>query len=110
MGGATKLARLSVGLVAAGAIWGATDLDAGAATDWRPRVSAKLLSVYDSPGRARPPAVAYLKGGLGSNAGALEPRFDARGWVQADVHYDCSQDTPAKALASAGLAADTSIK
>ena len=54
MGGANKIARLSIGLVWIVGFWGVADLQAGAADEWRARVSTKLLSIYDAPkiGRA----------------------------------------------------------
>src|SRR5882757_3742092 len=110
MGGANKVARLATSLVAIAGCWGVTDVQVGAADEWRSRVSAKLLSIYDAPAAARPATVPNQASELGSNATALDPRFNERGWVQADVRYDCSQDTPAKALASAGLATSSSIK
>jgi hypothetical protein len=110
MGGANKVARLFLSLVTIVGVWGVADLQAGAADEWRSRVSTKLLSVYDAPTAPRPPTVSRNESELVSNAIALEPRFNEQGWVQADVHYDCSQDAPGKALAAAGLAVSSSIK
>ena len=110
MRGANKLARLSASLVAIVGVWGVTDLQAGFAADWRPRVAAKLLSLYDTPTAARPAAAANSASGPAFNAAALDPHFNELGWVQADVHFDCSQDTPAAALAAAGFAVSVSIK
>ena len=109
MGGANKVARLSIGLVTIVGVWGLAELRAGATDEWRSRVSTKLLSVYDAPTASRPPATHY-ESELASNAAALEPRFNEQGRVQADVHYDCSQDAPANALASAGLSVSSSVK
>jgi hypothetical protein len=110
MGGANKIARLSIGLVAIVGFWGVADLQAGAADEWRARVSPRLLSIYDAPTAPRPAAVSQYESELAANAIALEPRFNEQGWVQADVHYDCPQDVPTKALVSAGLAVGSSIK
>jgi hypothetical protein len=90
-------------------VWGVADLQAGAADEWRSRVSTQLLSIYDAPAAAMRAAALGHEGELTSNAAALEPRFNEQGRVQADVHYDCSQDTPAR-LVSAGLAVSSSIK
>src|SRR5882757_4920328 len=110
MGGANKIARLSIGLVWIVGFWGVADLQAGAADEWRARVSTKLLSIYDAPTPPRPAAVSQYESEPAANAMALEPRFNGQGWVQADVHYDCSQDAPTKALVSAGLSGSSSIK
>jgi hypothetical protein len=110
MGGAKKIAGLSMSLVAIVGVWGVADLRAGAADEWRSRVSTKLLSVYDAPTASGSSTVSQYESEPVSNATAVEPHFDGQGWVQADVHYDCLQDTPAKALASAGLSVSSSIK
>ena len=91
-------------------VWGVADLRAGAADEWRSRVSAKLLSIHDAPTAVRPATVGNSESALLPNAMALDARFNERGWVQADVHYDCAEDTPTQALASAGLAVSSSIK
>jgi hypothetical protein len=110
MGGANKIAGLSIGVVATVGVWGAADLQAGAADEWRSRVSTKLLSIYDAPTASRPTTASQYESGPGANAMALEPRFNEQGRVQADVYYDCSQDAPIKALVSAGLAVSSSVK
>jgi hypothetical protein len=113
MGGAKKVAGLSVGLVAlvgVGVGLGrVTDLHAGSADDWRSNVSTKLLSLYDTRSAAGTVTAHNHENEPDSNATALDPRFNEQGWVQADVHYDCSHDTPAKALATAGLSVSLSI-
>src|SRR6185312_5473959 len=110
MGGANKIAGLFIGGVAIVGVWGAADLRAGAADEWRSRVSAKLLSIYDVPAAPRPVTGGQYESELGANAMALEPRFNEQGWAQADVHYDCSGDAPIKSLVSAGLAVSASVK
>jgi len=67
---------------------------AAAIDGWRARVSAKLLAVHDAPA---------------SRAETLA-RFNEKGWVQTDVHYNCSREPPARALAAAGLAITSSSK
>jgi hypothetical protein len=109
MGGVNKVAGLFMSLGTIVGLWGVADLQAGAADEWRSRVSTTLLSIYDAPAAARPAAVLGHEGEASSNAAALAPRFNEQGWVQADVHYDCSQDTPTQ-LVSAGLAVTSSIK
>lgn len=109
MGGATKVARLSTGLITIVGVWGLAELRAGATDEWRSSVSAKLLSVYDAPTASRPPTGHY-ESELASDAAALEPRFNEQGRVEADVHYDCSQDVPKSALTSAGLSVSSSVK
>jgi len=91
MGGRNPIARLLISLAAIAAV-GVTP--AAASDAWRLRVSAKLLSVYDAPAAAR----------------SLAPtaRFNDQGWVQADVHYDCSNE--ARAVISAGLSVSASIR
>src|SRR5206468_4138836 len=67
---------------------------AAPADDWRLRVSAKLLSVYDAPATAR--------------ASVTSARFNAQGLVQADVHYDCSNE--AWSVISTNLSVSSSIR
>jgi hypothetical protein len=110
MGGANKVARLIMSLGTIVGVWGVADLQAGASDEWRSRVSAKLLSLHDAPAAARPATAGYQESELLSNAMALEPRLNERGWVQADVHYDCARDTPTEVLASAGLSVNSSVK
>src|SRR5882724_10546050 len=110
MGGANKIARLTTSLVTIVGLWGVADLQAGAADEWRSRVSTKLLAIYDGPTASRPLTVSHYETGPVSNPTALQPHLNAQGWVQADVHYDCSQRTPIKALESAGLSVSSSIK
>lgn len=113
MGGAKKVASLSIGFVAlvgvGVGVGRVTDLRAESADDWRSRVSTKLQSHYDTPAATRVATAHDHENERDSNATALDPRFNEQGWVQADVHYDCSQDTPAKALATAGLSISLSI-
>jgi len=109
MGGANKIARLTTSLVTIVGLWGVADLQAGAADEWRSRVSTKLLAIYDAPTASRPLTSHYETEPV-SNATALQPHLNAQGWVQADVHYDCSQRTPTKALESVGLSVGSSTK
>src|SRR4051794_25041000 len=76
MGGRNSVARLLTGSLAVMVATWATS--AAPADAWRLRVSAKLLSVYDAPAAAR--------------LSVTSARFNAKGWVQADVHYDCSNE------------------
>ena len=110
MGGANKIAGLFIGGVAIVGVWGAADPRAGAADEWRTRVSTQLLSIYDVPTAPRPVTGGQYESELDANAMALEPRFNEQGWAQADVHYDCSGDAPIKSLVSAGLAVSASVK
>src|SRR5207253_9330929 len=93
MGGHNKLARLPMCLVALAGVWGVAAMAAQPAADWRLRVSAKLLSVYD-----------------GTDSASLDAHFNEKGWVQADVRYECSRAPPTKALAAAGLSVSSSVK
>jgi hypothetical protein len=104
------VARFITSLVTIAGVWGVAELQAEAADEWRLSISPKLLSVYDAPTAARLATARNHESELLPNAMALDPRFDARGRVQADVHYDCDRDTPAEALASAGLSFSSSIK
>src|ERR1700760_4241615 len=74
MGGRNSVARLLFGSFAVMVATWATP--AAPADAWRLRVSARLLSVYDAPAAAR--------------SAVSRARFTGRGWIQADVHYDCS--------------------
>lgn len=92
MGGRYSLARLlisSLAVVIAVRVTPAVPADA-----WRLRVSAKLQSVYDAPVAAR--------------ASVTSARFNAQGWVQADVHYDCSNE--ARSDISTRLSVGSSIR
>ena len=92
MGGRYSVARLLTGSLAVIiAIW---VTPAAPADAWRVRVSAKLQSVYDAPATAR--------------TSVTSARFNARGWVQADVHYDCSNE--ARSDISTRLSVSSSIR
>jgi hypothetical protein len=110
MGGANNVVRLFMSLVTMVGAWRVADLQAGTADEWRSRVSTQLLSIYDAPTAPRPATIDHYESGLLSNAMALEPRFNEQGWVQVDVHYDCSQHTATNALGSAGLSVSSAIK
>lgn len=110
MGGRHKFARLVISLVGIVGASGSVATPAEAPDAWRARVSAKLLSIYDSAAGAsaagaRNPAVA-----VSSESAAGPARFNDNGWVQADVHYDCSRGPPTKALAAAGLSINSSVR
>jgi hypothetical protein len=85
MGGAQKFPGLLLSVLGIATGWGLTAFPAKTADAWRSRVSAKLLSAYDSSAQAP-------------------------GRVQADVHYDCAQDAPTQALKSAGLSPGAAVK
>ena len=97
MGGRHKVGGLLASLVVMAGSGANIATQAEAPEAWRFRVSAKLLSIYDTASRA-------------PVAGADSARFNEKGWVQADVHYDCSYDPPTKALAAAGLAINSSVR
>ncbi len=92
MGGRFSFARLLTRSLAVIFAVGATP--AAPAEGWRLRVSAKLQSIYDAPAAAR--------------ASVNAARFNAQGWVQADVHYDCSSQ--ARSVISTGLSVSSSIR
>ena len=99
MGGKHSGARLLISLACVVAAWAppvpvAWANPAAADDGWRVRVAAKLLSVHDAP----------------ASRSVTAARFDARGRVQADVHYDCSREPPAGSLAAAGLAISSSAR
>jgi hypothetical protein len=95
MGGSTQISGLLAAILsgAAALFLTVTPRNAGAAEEWRARVSVKLQSVYD----------ARLNGAVGVASSANMARFDERGRVEADVHYNCSSGAPTAALAAAGL-------
>jgi CubicO group peptidase (beta-lactamase class C family) len=74
------------------ATWATSAVPADA---WRLRVSAKLLSVYDAPAASRSSAV-------------TSARFNAKGWVQADVHYDCSNGS--RSVIATRLSVSSSVR
>ena len=96
MGGRHSIARLLTGLVALVVTWGSVALPVATADGWRLRVSAKLLSIYDAP--------------IGGRPVVTSARFNDKGWVQADVQYDCAGETPSSALVAAGLSIGTSVR
>lgn len=96
MGGRHSVARLLIGVVGIAVTWGSVRSPAAAADAWRLRVSAKLLSVYDAS--------------LGGRTIATAARFNEKGWVQADIHYDCAGETPTPALVFAGLSPGSSVR
>jgi hypothetical protein len=96
MGGRHSVARLFIVLAGIAVAWGGRASPAAAADAWRLRVSAKLLSIHDAP--------------TGGQSAVTSARFNEKGWVQADVHYDCAGDTPAQELVSAGLSISSSVR
>jgi hypothetical protein len=110
MGGRHTRARLLASLVGTVGIWGSLAAPAQAPDAWRSRVSVKLLSIYDSAVGASAAGARNQAVAVDSDPAAGAARFNEKGWVQADVHYDCSQDSPAKALAAAGLSINSSVK
>jgi hypothetical protein len=91
MGGTYSVAGLLISLAIVVAAWVGP---AAAADAWRLRVTSRLLAVHDAPAASR----------LAMPAA----RFNARGWVQADVHYDCS--AAAESQIGAHLSVSSSIK
>ncbi len=79
--------------------------------EWRARVSAKLLAVYDAAARGEAPAPSGASSAAAPPAtvSPFSPHIDAMGRVQVDVHYDCSSNAPVAALASAGLSVGASV-
>jgi hypothetical protein len=73
-----------------------------AQVQWQARVSTDLLNVYTQRQSAG--------GATGKIQSAPTARFDARGRVQVDVHFDCSADAPTSELTAAGLSINTSVK
>ena len=87
--------------------------DAEVTGAWRSRVSAKLLSIYDTAASvlAHAPGAATKRLSVPvADSPTTGPRLDDKGWVQVDVHYDCRQLPPIKALISAGLSRGASVK
>lgn len=91
MRGRGSVAGLLISLAVVATAWVAP---AVAADAWRLRVASKLLAVYDAPAAGR----------LASPVA----RFNARGWVQADVHYDCSRE--AESAIGGSLSISAAIK
>ncbi len=99
MGGKHSVARLFIVLVGIAVAWGGRASPAAEADAWRLRVSAKLLSIHDAP-----------TGGRSAVSVSSSARFNEKGWVQADVHYDCAGDALAQALVSAGFSISSSVR
>jgi hypothetical protein len=110
MGGAQKFPRLFLSLMGVAGAWGMVATRAEALDAWRSRVSQKLLSIYDNAVVRQTPPPASPPAAVGTDTAAVGPRRNEKGWVQADIHYDCSQDAPTEALISAGLSPGTSVK
>jgi hypothetical protein len=89
----------------------ATTVAASAAStpEWRSRVSASLLAVYDAAATTITPSI---KATPPSTSTTERPtaRFDAQGRVQVDVNFDCAVTAPISALKAAGLQIDTTVK
>jgi hypothetical protein len=104
MGGSRQVSRLLAAILSApcALFFTVTPRNAGAAEEWRARVSAGLQSIYDASRQAGPAtnSSTTVASGVGN---ANVARFDARGRIEADVHYDCSSGAPTAALAAAGL-------
>jgi len=96
MGARHSSARLLIGFVGIAVAWGSTTSPAATADAWRLRVSAKLLSIYDASPEGR--------------SAASAARFNEKGWVQADIHYDCAGETPTQALVAAGLSLGSTVR
>jgi hypothetical protein len=113
MGDSRQVSRLlAVALSAAcGLVLAAAPRNTGAAGEWRARVSSRLQSIYDAhrqPGPATNSSATEADGtgsaaAVGLSVAADLARFDARGRVEADVHYDCSTGAPTAELVAAGL-------
>jgi Subtilase family len=97
MGGRHSVARLLIGFVGIVVAWGSVESPAATADAWRLRISGKLLAIYDASPSGRSAATAAA-------------RFNEKGWVQADIHYDCAGETPTQALVSAGLSVGASVR
>ncbi|MDB6041589.1 MAG: periplasmic copper-binding [Gammaproteobacteria bacterium] len=112
MGGSIQVSRLFTAVLsgACGLFLTVTPRNTGAAEEWRTRVSATLQSIYDARRQAGPStnSSTAAAGGVdnaavGMGTSANMARFDARGRVEADVHYSCSSGAPTATLAAAGL-------
>jgi subtilase family protein len=94
MGDSKQVSRLGAILLPMGAaLFAALPHNANADESWRARVATGLQSVYDMHTRRQ----------MVPATGADTARFDARGRVEADVHYDCAAGAPNDALAAVGL-------
>lgn len=108
---AARVARLAGPAEVAGSAGAAGSVGvAGLADTWRSRVSARLLSVYDSRTADRSAEADNRPSAADSDLAGMSPRFNDKGWVQADVHFDCTGDAPTKALISAGLAINSTVR
>lgn len=63
-------------------------------SSWQSRVSPELVAIYVKPD---------LSGATPSLVSRSKARFDSKGRVQLDVHYDCATNAPSKELKAAGL-------
>jgi Subtilase family len=97
MGGRHSVAGLLAGLIGIATVWGSTAAQVEVTGAWRTRVSAKLLSVYDSSSAARSAPTGAAQG-------------TQAGRIQADVQYDCSTDAPTQALTAAGLEVNSAVR
>ncbi len=109
MGGSGNRSRLATSLFGAAA-WMCFTTPADAADAWRSRVSAKLLSIYDSSVGERIAPASDPSKRLGPDNQPVGVRFDTAGRVETDVYYDCSLTAPPAALSFAGLAPGASVK
>lgn len=101
--GGRKIAVRLAGLLGVAAVCG---WPAVASTDtWRQKVDPRLLSVYDSR-----PASGAVRNHEQVRPTAIGLHFDDQARVQVDIHYRCGAAVPLQALATAGLAAATSVR
>ncbi len=109
MGGSAQVSRLLAAVLSAVCTLFLTfaPRDTGAAEQWRARVSSRLQSIYDAhrlPGPVtNSPTIEPGNAAVGVGVSAGLARFDPRGRVEADVHYDCSSGAPTAALVAAGM-------
>jgi hypothetical protein len=88
--------RLLIGLAGVAVAWGSVASPGTAVDAWKSRVSSKLLAVVDEP--------------VAGRAAATSARFNDKGRVQADIHYDCTAQSPASSLVAAGVSITSSVR
>ncbi len=111
MGEKNNASWLYVGLIGIAGAWGwgvvSADPPRTELPPWRSKVSATLLSAYDSP---KGPDATVRRQTFPTDSAPLGLRFNAQGAVEADVYYDCAAEAPTRELTAAGFAVDSTVK
>src|SRR3984957_4618154 len=77
--------------------------------DWASHVTPRLLAVWSEAEAGRAEKTAQRGAGPEAGEPPLQARFDSQGRLQIAVHYDCTLQSPLRALNAAGLAVGAAV-